>query len=239
MRLRLISIVVTAGLLTGCAGLAFMNLAMIPVTAVVGGGAVAMGSAPGAGAVTVAANSTLHDSVDRHGNPEIAAPPAIVTGDVRSYGRATTGPLGNINGIVSGIPVVGHYESFNEVIVGRVNRNLSDDSEELAVRLVNSDVTCNGKLFPPDDGWPVEWPIALRNCLNRIARGTLACSDGRELVLDWRATDCRVAYGSGFDENGGVLQFSVDDDEEVAETRYMNLMAQLEPYPPLPLAAAR
>jgi len=235
MRLRLISIGVVSGLLSGCGGLAFLNLAAVPAIAAVGAGTALMGSAPGAGVAVVASNSTLSDSVDRYGNPEIGAFPIVVTGDLRAYGQATTGPLGNIDNIVNGVPTVGHYESFNEVIVGRVNRNLSDDSEELDLRLVNSGVTCSGKLFPPDDGWPTEWPIATRNCLNRIASGTLTCSDGRELVLDWRATQCRVAYGEGFDRDGGTLRFEVLDNRETAAEKAKLLTAQLTPYPPLPL----
>ena len=80
---------------------------------------------------------------------------------------------------------------------------------------------------------------ALRNCLNRLARGTVECSDGRQLVLDWRATDCQVAFGTGFDKDGGIVQFSVIGDEEKARTSRLNLAAQLEPYPPLPLAVSR
>lgn len=235
MKLRLISVVAAAGLLSGCGGLAFMNLAAIPVAGAVGAGGAAMGSAPGVGALTVATNATLGDSVDRYGNPEIGAFPLVVTGDLRSYAEATTGPLGTIDGIVSGIPVVGHYESYNEVIVGRVNRNLRDDGEELELRLVNTAVTCSGKLFPPDDGWPVEWPLAVRNCLNRVARGTVACSDGRELELGWRATQCRTAYGQGFDRDGGTIQFMVLDSDGTAAGMAGTLTAQLTSYPSLPL----
>jgi hypothetical protein len=235
MKLRLISIVAVTGVLGGCGGLAFLNLAAVPATAAVGAGTALMGVAPGAGVTVVAANATLSDSVERYGNPEVGAFPVVVTGDLRAYAQATTGPLGNIDGIVNGVPTVGHYENYNEVIIGRVNRNLSDDTEELDLRLANSGVTCSGKLFPPNDGWPTEWPIATRNCLNRIARGTLTCSDGRELVLDWRATQCRIAYGEGFDRDGGTIRFEVLDSAETAASKAQLLTAQLSPYTPLPL----
>jgi hypothetical protein len=224
MKLRLISIALGAGVLAGCAGgLGFMNLAMVPVAGAVGAGAAAMGSAPGVGAVTVAANSTLHDSVERHGNPEVGAFPFVVTGDLSSYG----------------LPLVGNYESYNEVFAGRVVRNLSDDSEMLAIVMNNTGVTCEGRLNPPDDGWPTEFPLAMRNCLNRLARGTLQCSDGRMLELDWRATQCRTAYGEGFDRDGGTVQFMVLDDGERAAAKAQLLIAQLESYPPLPLPAGK
>ena len=121
MKLRLITVVAAAGLLSGCGGLAFMNLAAIPVAGAVGAGAAAMGAAPGVGAVTVAANATLHDSVERYGNPEVGAFPMVVTGDLYSYG----------------LPIVGNYESYNASFTGSVVRNLNDDSEMVALRLTN------------------------------------------------------------------------------------------------------
>ena len=135
-----------------------------------------------------------------------------------------------------GIPIVGNYESYNEVFAGNTVRNLQDDSEMVTLRLLNTGATCEGRLRAPDDGWPTEWPIATRACLNRIARGTLACSDGRELVLDWRATQCQTAYGEGFDRDGGTLRFEVLDNAETAASKAELLTAQLAPYPPLPLA---
>jgi hypothetical protein len=105
----------------------------------------------------------------------------------------------------------------------------------VTLRLLNTGATCEGQLRAPDDGWPTEWPIGTRNCLNRIARGTLTCSDGRELVLDWRATQCQVAYGEGFDRDGGTLRFEVLDSRETAADKAKMLTAQLSPYPPLPL----
>jgi len=150
MKLRLISVGIAAGLLSGCGGLAFMNLGMVPAVA------------------TPAVSA--------------AAGPVYLTG--------------------YGLPIVGNYESYNEVFTGRTVRDLGDDSEMVELRLINSGVTCDGRLFPPDDGWPTEWPIGTRNCLNRLVRGTLSCSDGRALELDWRATQCRTAYGQGFDRDG-------------------------------------
>lgn len=220
MKLRLISVVLAAGLLSGCGGLAFMNLAAIPVAGAIGAGAAAMGAAPAAGVATVAANATLHDSVDRHGNPEVGAFPMVVTRDLYSYG----------------LPIVGSYESYNELFTGSVVRNLNDDSEMVALRLENTGVTCEGSLNAPDDGWPTEFPIAMRNCLNRLARGTLTCSDGRTMELDWRATQCRTAQGDGFDRDGGTIQFMVVESGDAAAAKARILMAQLTSYPPLPLA---
>jgi hypothetical protein len=216
MKLKLISVVVATGLLTGCGGLAFMNLAVVPVAGAVGAGTAAMGSAPAAGVAAVAANTTLYDSIERHGNPEVGAFPMVVTGDLYSYG----------------LPIVGNYEAYNEVFTGRVMRNLNDDSE--AVKLANTGVACEGRLSPPDDGWPTEFPIAMRNCLNRLARGTLECADGRRMELDWRATQCRTAYGEGFDRDGGTIHFVVVDSNETAAARARILTAQLTTYPPLP-----
>ena len=132
------------------------------------------------------------------------------------------------------VSIVGHYESYNEILAGHTVRSLTDESERVALRLLNTGATCEGTLRAPDDGWPTEWPLAFRNCLNRVARGTLKCSDGRELVLDWRATQCRVAYGEGFDRNGGTLRLEVFDNAETAANRAKMLTAQLSPYPPLP-----
>jgi hypothetical protein len=196
-----------------------MNLAAIPVAGAVGAGAAAMGSAPAVGALTVATNATLNDSVDRYGNPEVGAFPLVVTGNLFSYG----------------LPIVGSYESYNEVFTGRVVRDLNDDSEVVALQLRNTGATCEGRLHAPDDGWPTEFPIAMRNCLNRLARGTLACSDGRKLELDWRATQCRTAYGEGFDRDGGTIQFMVLDSDDTAAGRAGILTAQLTSYPSLPL----
>jgi hypothetical protein len=143
----------------------------------------------------------------------------VVTGDLYSYG----------------LPIVGNYEAYNEVFTGRVMRNLNDDSEVVAVKLANTGVACEGRLVPPDDGWPTEFPIAMRNCLNRLARGTLECADGRRMELDWRATQCRTAYGEGFDRDGGTIHFVVVDSNETAAARARILTAQLTTYPPLPL----
>jgi len=184
MKLRLISVGVAAGLLSGCGGLGFMNLGMIPA---------------------------------------VATPPV----------SAAAGPV-YLTGY--GLPIVGNYESYNEVFTGRTVRDLGDDSEMVELRLINSGATCDGRLFPPDDGWPTEWPIGTRNCLNRLVRGTLSCSDGRALELDWRATQCRTAYGQGFDRDGGTIQFMVLDSAEAAAAKTDILTAQLTSYPPLPLA---
>lgn len=183
MKLRLISVVAAAGLLSGCAGLGFMNLGMIPAV----------------------------------GTPTVSAAGGAV--HLTGYG----------------LPIVGSYESYNEVFTGRTVRDLSDDSEMVAVQLINTGITCDGRLHAPDDGWPTEWPIGTRNCLNRLVRGTLSCSDGRELVLDWRATQCRAAYGQGFDRDGGTIQFAVLDSAEAAAAKTEILTTQLTSYPPLPL----
>jgi hypothetical protein len=106
----------------------------------------------------------------------------------------------------------------------------------VAVKLANTGVTCEGRLVPPDDGWPTEFPIAMRNCLNRLAHGTLECADGRQMELEWRATQCRTAYGEGFDRDGGTVRFMVLDSTETADSRASILTAQLTSYPPLPLA---
>lgn len=137
-----------------------------------------------------------------------------------------------------GLPIVGSYDGYNEVLTGQVVRDRNDDSEIVAVTLNNSGITCEGRLYPPDDGWPNEFPSPTRRCLNRLARGTLACSDGRKLEIDWRATQCRIAYGSGFDRDGGTLQFQVLDNANTADATADMLTAQLAPYPPLPLAAS-
>jgi len=151
------------------------------------------------------------------GTPAVGA--AALGSDLMSYGS----------------PIVGNYESYNEVFAGNTVRNLQDDSEMVTLRLLNTGATCEGHLRAPDDGWPTEWPIGTRNCLNRLARGTLTCSDGRELVLDWRATQCQTAYGEGFDRDGGTLRFEVLDNRETAAEKAKILTAQLTPYPPLPL----
>jgi hypothetical protein len=220
MKLRLISGVVATSLLTGCGGLGFLNLAAVPVVATVGSGVAFVAGVPAAGVAAVTAAS---DSTNRYGTGEVQASPMVVTGEVYSYG----------------LPLVGHYESYNEVLYGQVVRSLSDDSEIVALTLANSGATCEGQLFAPDDGWPTEFPLAMRNCLNRLARGTLSCSDGRSLVLEWRATQCQKAYGAGFDRAGGTIQFEVLETSEAAVAKANLLMAQLSPYPTLPLAGSR
>jgi hypothetical protein len=193
MKLRLISIALTAGLLSGCGGLGFMNLAVAPAVAT----------------------------------------PVVAGAGVASH--PDKGP--QLTSYV--VPIVGNYESYNEVFSGRVTRDLSDDSEVVSIVMTNTGLACEGRLYPPDDGWPTEFPLAMRTCLNRLVQGTLTCSDGRTLELDWRATQCLTAYGAGFDRDGGTLQFMVLDDGVRAAEKAELLITQLEPYPPLPLAAAR
>jgi hypothetical protein len=193
MKLRLISIALTAGLLSGCGGLGFMNLAVAPAVAT----------------------------------------PVVAGVDIASHPEMGPRLVGYV------VPIVGNYDSYNEVFSGRVTRDLSDDSEVVALVLNNTGVACEGRLYPPDDGWPTEFPLAMRNCLNRLVRGTLTCSDGRELELDWRATQCRTAYGAGFDRDGGTVQFMVLDDGVRAAEKADMLITQLEPFPPLPLPTAR
>ena len=136
------------------------------------------------------------------------------------------------------LPVVGHYDTYSEVLTGEVTRDLQDDSEIVALTLDSSAVTCEGRLYPPDDGWPNEFPLPMRGCLNRLARGTLTCSDGRTLELDWRATQCRTAVGAGFDRDGGILHFMVVEDTDAADLMAAQLTTQSSPNPPLPLAAS-
>jgi hypothetical protein len=130
--------------------------------------------------------------------------------------------------------LVGHYTAYNEVFIGEVARNLNTDAEEVVLELRNTGVRCSGELQAPDDGWPKELPLAMRNCLSRTARGTLQCTDGRELALDWRAPECRVAYGTGFDKSGGDLLFTVGLASDDAASQYERLAVQLTPYPGLP-----
>ena len=136
------------------------------------------------------------------------------------------------------VKVVGNYETYNEVLLGDVGRSLRDGTELMRVTLRNSGATCTGALTSADD-WPNELPDPVGACLNRIASGTLQCDDGRVLTLRWRATECRTAYGSGFDRDGGTLTFIVGLDPEKATAQAETLAAQLAPYPPLPMAAAR
>ena len=234
MKLRLILSVLAAGLLSGCA---FLNLSVVPFVGAFGA-ASNVGSL-GAGAVQIAANASLADSIDRYGNPPVYMPPFVVTDELRSYGDVVLGDDGLLKGLKSGIPLVGNYETYNEVLVGRVQRNLSDDSEEVNLVLRNSGVRCAGKLHAPDDGWPTEWPLALRNCLSLTAQGSLRCSDGRELALNWRATECRTAFGSGFDRDGGTLVFTLTADENRAAATSDLLAVQISPFPPLPTAKVR
>jgi hypothetical protein len=74
----------------------------------------------------------------------------------------------------------------------------------------------------------------MRNCLSRTARGALQCTDGRELALDWRSPECRLAYGTGFDRSGGNLYFTVGLEPDEAASQYERLAVQLTPYPGLP-----
>lgn len=223
MKLRLTLTIASVSMLSGCA-----NLSVIPFTAAFPAVAAMHGSLNAAGEI---GGEKL--ALQQSWPPDIS--PEVIRGDLKSYGEPVIDPsTGTIRGVSPGIPLVGNYETYNEVIVGRVQRNLTDDSEEIRLLMRNSGVTCFGKIFAPDDGWPTEWPLALRNCLNRTANGTVSCSDGRELALRWRATECRTAYGSGFDREGGTLVFRVMADEQKAAAASDTLAAQLSPYPTLP-----
>jgi hypothetical protein len=173
----------------------------------------------------------------------IGAPATAVFGAINPHsypeeGRDITGaptlaargaPLGTY-----GMTMVGHYTTYNEVFIGEVARNLSTDAEEVFLELRNTAASCSGELYAPDDGWPKEWPLGMRNCLSRTARGVLKCSDGRELELEWRSPECRVAYGTGYDKSGGMLRFTVGLKSDEALSQYDRLAVQLTPYPGLP-----
>jgi hypothetical protein len=228
MKLRLTIVIASVGMLFGCT-----NLAVIPFTGAFPAIAAMHGSLNAAGEIR-GEKLPLQQSWPKD------IPPDVIRGDLRAYGEPVIDPVtGTIAGVSAGIPLVGNYETYSEVIVGRVQRNLTDDGEELRLLLRNSGVACSGKMFPPDDGWPIEWPLALRNCLNRVANGTVSCSDGRELAVRWRATECRSAYGSGFDRDGGTFVFRVMADDQQATAASNVLAAQLSPYPALPTPRQR
>ncbi len=176
-------------------------------------------------AVVGAPATALFGAVNPHSYPEEGRD---ITGAPTPAARGA--PLGTY-----GMTLVGYYTTYNEVFIGEVARNLNTDAEEVVLELRNSGVRCSGELYAPDDGWPKEWPLGLRNCLSRTARGTLQCSDGRELALDWRSPECRLAYGTGFDKSGGDLRFTVGLQSDEASSQYERLAVQLTTYPGLPV----
>lgn len=134
--------------------------------------------------------------------------------------------------------MVGNYDSHNEVFVGDVSRRLQDGVEVVQFTLRNAGATCSGVMEHQDD-WPNELPDPLGTCLSRIAKGSAQCSDGRELALSWRATECRTAFGTGFDRDGGTVTFLLGFDDAQAAAQAEKLAVQLSPFPPLPLVAPR
>jgi hypothetical protein len=134
--------------------------------------------------------------------------------------------------------VVGNYENYNELFVGDIGRSLRDGVELVRLDMRNSGATCTGAMRHADD-WPNELPDPLGVCLSRIANGAVKCTDGRELTLSWRATECRTAHGSGFDRDGGTVTFIIGLDDRKTEAQAAMLANQLSPYPPLPYVKPR
>ncbi|MCU0767486.1 MAG: hypothetical protein MUE39_08945 [Gammaproteobacteria bacterium] len=134
--------------------------------------------------------------------------------------------------------IVGNYDNYNEVFVGDASRRLLDGLELVQFTLRNSGVTCNGVMEHQDD-WPNELPDPMGVCLSRIAKGSVQCTDGRELALTWRATECRTAFGTGFDRNGGTLTFLLGFDDAQAAVQADKLAVQLSPFAPLPPVGPR
>lgn len=164
-------------------------------------------------------------------SPRLAVVPATLAAPATALWGATNPTSYNVK-------LVGNYEAFNEVFVGDVGRSLRDGTEIVRLTLRSSGTTCSGVLRSADD-WPNELPDPLGVCLSRIANGTVQCADGRELTLSWRATECRTAYGSGFDRDGGTVTFIVGLDDQKVAAQADQLALQLSPYPPLPTARPR
>jgi hypothetical protein len=65
-------------------------------------------------------------------------------------------------------------------------------------------LTCEGEAFPPVTS---DQPGA---CAGERGEGSVRCSDGRRLVIRWRAVSCRSFAGEGVDAHGNRLEFRVD-----------------------------
>lgn len=159
-------------------------------------------------------------------SPKLAVVPATLAAPATALWGATDPTSYKVN-------LVGNYETYNEVFVGTVGRSLRDGTELVRFELRSTGATCAGVLRSADD-WPNELPDPIGACLSRIASGSVQCSDGRELTLNWRATECRTAYGSGFDRDGGTVTFLVGLDDKKAAAQAEQLGIQLSQYPPLP-----
>jgi S1-C subfamily serine protease len=128
--------------------------------------------------------------------------------------------------------VVVWYDAYREVLVGAAHARGALQGGFLDVTSRTGHRRCVGpvrpRIVPPEVDVP-------SRCDGLVGLGTLSCSDGREIAVEWRSEEiCGTGYGQGQDDEGREVHMAYGGSPRRAEAIAEEALAQLESLPALP-----
>jgi hypothetical protein len=97
--------------------------------------------------------------------------------------------------------VAGRFDSYDEVLYGRMNSNLLGGGGRILVQSRNAGLWCTGRARVAEGG--PSW----FSCADQIGTAEFTCSDGRTAKAIYTMTSCKSGHGAGVDSTGAQLRF--------------------------------
>ena len=123
-----------------------------------------------------------------------------------------------ISGCSVNYPVVGSFDDYNEVLIGRVQNNLLDQSNYIEMSGKVTGMKCRGHstatYIPPSN-------YIAPTCKGQRGIANFDCTDGRKVHANWEAFSCTKGIGTGEDQYGNTLTFTFGMTEDEAKD-YVN-----------------
>lgn len=139
-------------------------------------------------------------------------------------------------GCTATYPVVGSFDDYNEVFLGKVNANLMNGTSSIDVQAKNSGAQCKGGsrvLHIPASNYTAG-AFLIPYCGGQTGFAELSCNDGRSVSATWTADSCTSGYGVGHDQRGARFQFAFGMSEPEALARFQTQMTAVASRPALP-----
>jgi len=131
-------------------------------------------------------------------------------------------------GCVADYRVVGGFEEFNEVFAGNLSHNSTTGRGAVTLQSQSSHLFCQGATYEDVSAIQI-------GCKGRNGKASVACTDGRRLIFDWRLETCGTGVGRGYDQTGAALSFEFLTKDESANKAVRQLMQGGTEKPALPV----
>lgn len=119
-----------------------------------------------------------------------------------------------ISGCSVNYPVVGSFDDYNEVLIGRVQGSLLEPSKYIEIEGKITGMKCRGHssvTYIPASNYIV--PI----CTGQKGIADLDCTENRKVHANWEALTCTKGVGTGEDQFGNSFKFTFGMTEEEAK----------------------